>query len=125
MQLASKTLTQNTHHAPPLAAPASGGSGYYSNDRPTLESPIKTYTTTFETMSRETLIITSRSNLKRKWLKPPVEVVDFTIHVPTSQRRRAFTAAWIAHILPRLCSWDTHIVIYMGGVDHLHQTPPQ
>ncbi|CAL2246089.1 unnamed protein product [Prunus armeniaca] len=113
-------LKNSDSEPPPHAATASGGSGCYSDDGPTLESPVKTYTTTSATMSRATLIITSRSESKRKWLRPPIEVIDFIIHEPTSQCRRNFTATRIAPILPRLWSRDTHIVIYLDGVNHLH-----
>ncbi|KAH0992178.1 hypothetical protein GBA52_003661 [Prunus armeniaca] len=53
----------------------------------------------FIKLSRATLILTSSSDSNRKWLKPTVEVVDFTSHEPTSERRHAFAAARITPIL--------------------------
>lgn len=104
---------------PPRAATSGGGPGYYSGDRPTLESPVKTYTKMFVILSRTTLILTSRSDSKCKWLKLPVEVVDFTIDEPTSQVHRAFISSLIASILLRLCSQSITLSIWMGGVDRM------
>ncbi|KAL6279843.1 hypothetical protein ACE6H2_016724 [Prunus campanulata] len=79
----------------------------------------------FVILSRTTLILTSRSNSKYKWLKPPVEVAHFTVDEPTSQRRRAFTVPPMTPILLGLCSQDSRLSIWVGGVDHLHRTPLQ
>ncbi|KAH0982873.1 hypothetical protein GBA52_010050 [Prunus armeniaca] len=66
------------------------------------------------------LITRLRWSIKR-WNLNPSSTPPFS----TPQCRRNFTATRIAPILPRLWSRDTHIVIYMDGVNHLHWTLPQ
>ncbi|CAL2230050.1 unnamed protein product [Prunus armeniaca] len=92
-------------------ATSGGGPGYYSGDRPTLESPIKTYSKMFVILSGTTLILISRSNSNCKWLKPPVEVVDFTIDELTSQLHRAFISSPMASIVLGLCSRSIRLLI--------------
>lgn len=122
LQFVSKPPTQNPQHAQPRDATSGGGSGHYSIDRPTLESLVKTYTKMFVTLSKTTLILTSRSYSKRKWLKPLVELVDFTNDEPMSRHHRSFISYLMDSILLGLCSWGNKLSIWVG-VDHRRHTP--